>query len=279
MLKGQCKVAVTLVAMVIAYRVRGSESIDQDALRDLRSTLRSVGERFLAENRIHTTQHVTSGDLSNNNTEPKDKRDDLTFKDSVGDGGGSEPAPPPARVKRSGCPGGVGNFGFNSYNLLTFALQVFNGVINTINNMNNNNNNDNINAGNNANSNYNEQNSNVMSMSMLVIVVPPGRRKREVWESENGGCLLGQTEEESLQAIEKTYSAISTIADTLQDKPECAKFVLCVNIRDSYTKYGLQVLSEMAHQEYLWNDLISPLVEGENDCESLFPKCQLENER
>lgn len=267
----QCKVFVTLVVIVIAYRVRRSESIDGDTLQNLRLTLRSVGEQFLAENRIRTTPY----DLSSNDTE----LGNLSPENNVGDGEERAPSPPSSRVKRSGCPGGVGNFGFNSYNLLTFALQVFNGVINTINNMNNNNNNDNINAGNNANSNYNEQNSNVMSMSMLVIVVPPGRRKRDVWESENGGCLLGQTEEESLQAIEKTYSAISDIADTLQEKPECAKYVLCVNIRDSYTKYGLQVLSEMAHQRLLWNHLISPLVNGEDNCDTLFPECYTENAR
>lgn len=271
----QCNFFAIFLAMVIACRVCGSESIDHDTLQDLRLTLRSVGEQFLAENRIRSTQY----DVSNNDTEPGEKRDDLSSENSESDGGERNLSPPSARVKRSGCPGGVGNFGFNSYNLLTFALQVFNGVINTINNMNNNNNNDNINAGNNANSNYNEQNSNVMSMSMLVIVVPPGRRKRDVWESENGGCLLGQTEEESLQAIEKTYSAISNIADTLQEKPECAKYVLCVNIRDSYTKYGLQVLSEMAHQKHLWNSLISPLIDGEDNCDSLFPECQMENGR
>ena len=42
------------------------------------------------------------------------------------------------RHKRSDCPGGVGNFGFNTYNLLTFMLMSFNHISNVIVNTNNN---------------------------------------------------------------------------------------------------------------------------------------------
>ena len=46
------------------------------------------------------------------------------------------------KVKRdSGCPGGEGNYGFNSFNFMTFVLLVFNLVANVNNNLNNNNNN------------------------------------------------------------------------------------------------------------------------------------------
>ena len=45
------------------------------------------------------------------------------------------------RVKRSPCPSGVGNFGFNSFNFLTFMVMTFNAVANVNNNINNNNNN------------------------------------------------------------------------------------------------------------------------------------------
>ena len=59
-------------------------------------------------------------------------------KDSVdlSDHSGSE------KVKRdSGCPSGEGNYGFNSFNFMTFVLLIFNLVANVNNNLNNNNNN------------------------------------------------------------------------------------------------------------------------------------------
>ena len=47
-----------------------------------------------------------------------------------------------SKVKRdSGCPSGEGNYGFNSFNFMTFVLLVFNLVANINNNLNNNNNN------------------------------------------------------------------------------------------------------------------------------------------
>ena len=49
---------------------------------------------------------------------------------------------------RSSCPGGVGNLGFNSFNMMTFMLLSLNAVANVNNNINNNNNN-------NFNINYN----------------------------------------------------------------------------------------------------------------------------
>ena len=46
------------------------------------------------------------------------------------------------KVKRdSGCPSGEVNYGFNSFNFMTFVLLVFNLVANINNNLNNNNNN------------------------------------------------------------------------------------------------------------------------------------------
>ena len=48
-----------------------------------------------------------------------------------------------SRHPRSPCPSGVGRFGFNSFNFLTFMVMVFNAVANVNNNINNNNNNNN----------------------------------------------------------------------------------------------------------------------------------------
>ena len=78
---------------------------------------------------------------------------------------------------RSGCPGGVGNLGFNSFNFMTFVLLTLNAVANTNNNINNNNNN-------NVDINYNTinqdsnnviSNSENMNMIMAVILPVPGR--------------------------------------------------------------------------------------------------------
>ena len=45
---------------------------------------------------------------------------------------------PGQKVKRdSGCPGGEGNYGFNSFNFMTFVLMIFNLVANVNNNLNN----------------------------------------------------------------------------------------------------------------------------------------------
>merc|ERR1712001_502871 len=43
-----------------------------------------------------------------------------------------------SRSKRQSCPGGVGNFGFNSFNFMTFVLLTLNAVANVNNNINNN---------------------------------------------------------------------------------------------------------------------------------------------
>jgi hypothetical protein len=48
-------------------------------------------------------------------------------------------------TKRDACPGGNGNYGFNSFNFMTLVLLTFNVVANVNNNLNNNNNNNNEN--------------------------------------------------------------------------------------------------------------------------------------
>ncbi|KAK7071695.1 hypothetical protein SK128_026185, partial [Halocaridina rubra] len=180
------------------------------------------------------------------------------------------------RKKRSKCPGGVGNFGFNSFNLLTFALQAFNGVINTINNINNNNNNNNINSANNVMSNFNQQESNSNSMSMLVIVVPPGkkRKRREVWEKDESECLKLEHQEEIERVIEATFDTLSELIkfQNVEVNAECSKYILCLHIQNTYSRYGLKVLSEMSDKEDLWDAVVQPLV-NQGKCSVLFPEC------
>ena len=83
-----------------------------------------------------------------------------------------------SRTKRQSCPGGVGNFGFNSFNFMTFVLLTLNAVANVNNNINNNNNNNNdINYNTiNQDSNNVVSNSENTNMVMAIILPMPGRR-------------------------------------------------------------------------------------------------------
>ena len=86
-----------------------------------------------------------------------------------------------SRHKRS-CPGGVGNFGFNSFNFMTFVLLTLNAVANTNNNINNNNNNNiDINYNTiNQDSNNVVSNSENMNMVTATILPVPGRRSLDL---------------------------------------------------------------------------------------------------
>ena len=81
------------------------------------------------------------------------------------------------RRKRSDCPGGIGNFGFNTYNLLTFMLmsfnQVSNVIVNTNNNRNNNNNNDFQASFGSINTNQNDVEATQTGSTMTMITVTP----------------------------------------------------------------------------------------------------------
>ena len=81
------------------------------------------------------------------------------------------------RKKRSNCPGGIGNFGFNTYNLMTFMLMSFNHVsnviVNTNNNRNNNNNNDFQASLGAINTNLNEVEATQTGSTMTMITVTP----------------------------------------------------------------------------------------------------------
>ena len=81
------------------------------------------------------------------------------------------------RQKRSDCPGGIGNFGFNTYNLITFMLMSFNHIsnviVNTNNNRNNNNNNDFQATFGSINTNNQEVEATQTGSTMTMITVTP----------------------------------------------------------------------------------------------------------
>jgi len=86
-----------------------------------------------------------------------------------------------SRVSRSAtvsCPGGIGNFGFNSYDLLTFSLLVMGAVssaviVNTNKNENNDNNNDLEASFGQVNTNNQMASSDQTNTNMAIITVPP----------------------------------------------------------------------------------------------------------
>ena len=87
-----------------------------------------------------------------------------------------------SRSKRQSCPGGVGNFGFNSFNFMTFVLLTLNAVANVNNNVNNNNNNNNDVNYNTINQDSNNlvSNSENTNMVMAVILPVPGKRSLDM---------------------------------------------------------------------------------------------------
>lgn len=93
------------------------------------------------------------------------------------------PSPLPHRLKRgSGCPGGEGNYGFNSFNFMTFTLLVFNLVANVNNNLNNNNNNANKNNVNAITQDSNNVASNTNAVNQIGVTVLPIPGKRWVYQ-------------------------------------------------------------------------------------------------
>ena len=249
------------------------EESEEAQVRRMRSALGRIGEEFLA----------ASGRSSLSRNE-KPSESSMTPGKSLHDHDydGEHLVPlEGVREKRSGCPGDTGNFGFNSFNLLTFALQVFNGILNTINTVNNNNNNDNNNNnnnndnnGNNVNSNVNEQNSNVESMTSLVVMVRRKRRKREIWKSvENVHCNQAVTQQQMSSVTEDIYSTVSDMVHMSKINMQCVKYVLCTYVQRNHGQYGLQSLGQEAlrYESSLRNILYT--VSKAGSCSTLFPEC------
>ncbi|XP_066965464.1 uncharacterized protein [Macrobrachium rosenbergii] len=260
-----CVILITSVPFLFSKGV-----FDRDVTKTVRKELRRSSRLFLERNQILLMEPLESEKFVDKNGFPSSNgiqsQEESPHPVQLTDNATKRP-------KRSVCPGGVGNFGFNSFNLLTFALQVFNGIINTINNVNNNNNNNNINAANSANSNFNQQTSNTNSMSMLVVVVPPGRRRRDEWNNESARCASQEDDEEVRRVVEDTYSTLAEIvklSDT--DMESCGQYVLCLSVQNSLARYGFQVLSTMAGRESLWESIVEPMMNSQG-CSELYPEC------
>jgi len=178
------------------------------------------------------------------------------------------------RVKRQSCPGGVGNFGFNSFNFMTFVLLTLNAVANTNNNINNNNNNNNdINYNTiNQDSNNLVSNSENTNMVMAVILPMPGKRSLEKIDRNTKHQISKRCSEKKhldvtsllkLELLEETKKILRIMAS----RPECEGFAVCQALKSMTTGF----LRDVINLELLEAGK-SPFV-SMIDCTMMFPLC------
>lgn len=179
------------------------------------------------------------------------------------------------RRRRSGCPGGAGNFGFNSYDLLTFVLLAFNGMINTINNLNNNNNNNNVNSGNHASETYNEVSSNTDSSSVVVVVVPPigrRRRRRRSPGRHDEDQSMEAAQQEYQRAVEDTYHVLRNISLSSSREHTCTMGLqVCVYLQEASSRYGAPPVAAL--QQHLRQEALSSYNLLTSDCYGRYDAC------
>jgi len=129
-------------------------------------------------------------------------------------------------LPRSPCPSGVGNFGFNSFNFLTFMVMTFNAVANVNNNINNNNNNNqdiNLNSIS-QDSNSVVSNSDNMNTVMATILPVPGRKRRSI------GCNIR----------EKAVDLLRLLTTEISRLPHCTEYFVCRSLIDMQDIFSLQ---------------------------------------
>merc|ERR1712080_749013 len=176
------------------------------------------------------------------------------------------------RQTRQACPGGVGNFGFNSFNFMTFVLLTLNAVANVNNNINNNNNN-------NVDINYNTinqdsnnviSNSENMNMVMAMILPVPGKRTLDLFNRTVSHHVSKRCAERRISLTDliklEVFDQVRYVAgDKGQNREECEGLRVC------------QAVKRISHL-FLRDTINAELLEiGENpfismtSCPSLFP--------
>lgn len=176
------------------------------------------------------------------------------------------------RVKRSNCPGGIGNLGFNSFNFMTFMLMVFNAVANVNNNVNNNNNNNNnvnLNSISQDSNNIISNSDNMNTIMATILPMPGGRKKRSSSldtfdKMNNKGC-------ESFKLGDKFgHELLDSMKTVSNSSASCEGFEICLSIRN--------VAKLLSFRDVLVLDLVgskfSPYL-SQTHCEMLFPECSL----
>jgi len=177
-----------------------------------------------------------------------------------------------SRHKRMSCPGGVGNFGFNSFNFMTFVLLTLNAVANTNNNINNNNNNNiDINYNTiNQDSNNLVSNSENMNMVTATILPVPGRRsldllnkslKHHLGKRCAGNLNMSVIDLVKMEIVEQAERIL------MEEREECEGLAVCQAIKQ---------ISGIFLKDAINTDILEA---GENpfismmNCVQLFPHC------
>jgi len=177
---------------------------------------------------LKSTSHLYDLDLQTN-FNPKGRARKLTLAKS--------------RVRRGGCPSGVGNMGFNSFNFMTFMLLTMNAVANTNNNINNNNNNNvniNYNTINQDSNNLvsNSENTNMISATILPV---PGKRsveylKKHLADHMSKNCVNSTTTLETI-ITDEMMTQMQIISR--EKRPQCRGWRVCNAIKQMMSKFSL----------------------------------------
>ncbi|KAK4310508.1 hypothetical protein Pmani_017936 [Petrolisthes manimaculis] len=203
--------------------------------------------------------------------------EDATEGMSVVNGSGSRRMKLHRMMRRSSsCPGGVGSYGFNSYNFLTFSLQVFNGVINAINRINNNNNNNNDNSQNNIQVNTDQVSSNSNSANAVLVIIQDGKRKRKKRHHNNinhhTSCRFsnGTNNNNNKATIAITAAALTPILREFADtharlSDTCRPLHVCRSVR--------RVSAAVGFHAVIWKSSGVRFSMAKAPCELIFPQC------
>ena len=173
------------------------------------------------------------------------------------------------RQKRQACPGGVGNFGFNSFNFMTFVLLTLNAVANVNNNINNNNNN-------NVNINYNTinqdsnnviSNSENMNMVMAMILPVPGKRSLEMLNTTLSHHISKRCAGNPLTLEELVMVEVAEQVEQVVGEEECEGLRVCLAVKHLTKMF----LKDAINAELL--ELGRPPFLSMTSCSRLFPSC------
>ena len=175
----------------------------------------------------------------------------------------------------------IGNFGFNSFNFLTFMILTFNAVANINNNINNNNNNNNdisLNSVSQTSSNTVSNSDNSNDIMVMILPVPGKRRRkrRSVHAVQDNNFYIHDSRSEGHfgETGEVMFNSLKSYVDEVSVKEQmnehCEGYVICKNLKEVMKKLFLDeiLLVEFSMITSLFPPLLSAVA-----CESVFPEC------
>lgn len=182
------------------------------------------------------------------------------------------------RSRRSSCPGGSGNLGFNSFNFMAFVVLVFNVVANVNNNLNNNNNNINDNNVNAISQSSNNVASTVNAANQIgVTVLPiPGKRSirllRNYFKKNFGACSSSASGNSTLTLGDALASTLYSDMVGIHEEEEegaCSEHKICLAFKNMLRKFGFKDLINLELKKAGKNPSLAAL-----DCGRMFQSCR-----